>query len=133
MSASEIRNIVEAALLAAGKSLTFSELSQLFEDQDRPEPAAIRSALASLAGQIERGEASVAAARSSLQEAASAIDQARANLDLAQQSLKRQEDLSKDGLTTREALDRCVTRCSRDSRLTCCSRDRRLTRHARPA
>jgi segregation and condensation protein B len=49
MSASEIRNIVEAALLAAGKSLTFSELSQLFEEQDRPETAAIRAALASLA------------------------------------------------------------------------------------
>jgi segregation and condensation protein B len=49
MSASETRNIVEAALLAAGKSLTVSELSQLFEDPDRPEPAAIRSALASLA------------------------------------------------------------------------------------
>src|SRR5580700_11414109 len=32
MSASETRNIVEAALLAAGKSLTVSELSQLFED-----------------------------------------------------------------------------------------------------
>jgi segregation and condensation protein B len=48
MSASEIRNIVEAALLAAGKSLTFSELSQLFEEQDRQEPAAIRAALASL-------------------------------------------------------------------------------------
>jgi segregation and condensation protein B len=48
MSAEEIRNIVEAALLAAGKSLTVSELTQLFDDQDRPEPAAVRSALASL-------------------------------------------------------------------------------------
>jgi len=60
----------------------------------------------SLAGQLERGEASVAAARSSLQEATTAIEQARANLELAQQSLKRQQDLSKDGLTTREALER---------------------------
>ncbi len=60
----------------------------------------------SLAGQLERGEASVAAARSSLQQAASAVDQARATLDLAQQTLKRQQDLSKDGLTTREALER---------------------------
>jgi len=48
MSAEEIRNIVEAALLAAGKSLTVSELTQLFDDQDRPEPAAVRTALASL-------------------------------------------------------------------------------------
>ena len=60
----------------------------------------------SLAGQLERGEASVAAARSSLQEATTAIEQARANLELTQQSLKRQQDLSKDGLTTREALER---------------------------
>ena len=49
MSASEIRNIVEAALLAAGRSVTFSDLLQLFEEQDRTEPAAIRTALASLA------------------------------------------------------------------------------------
>jgi segregation and condensation protein B len=48
MSAEEVRNIVEAALLAAGKSLTVSELTQLFEDQDRPEPAAVRAALTSL-------------------------------------------------------------------------------------
>src|SRR6202167_2899180 len=49
MSTSEIRNIIEAALLAAGKSLTLSELSELFDDQDRPDAAAIRAALASLA------------------------------------------------------------------------------------
>ena len=60
----------------------------------------------SLAGQIERGEASVAAARSSLDQARTAIEQARASLDLAQQTLKRQQDLSKDGLTTRESLER---------------------------
>ncbi|PYR68630.1 MAG: hypothetical protein DMF88_08585 [Acidobacteria bacterium] len=60
----------------------------------------------SLAGQLERGEASVAAARSALQQADTAVDQAHANLELAQQTLKRQQDLSKDGLTTREALER---------------------------
>ncbi|MFI4869671.1 MAG: SMC-Scp complex subunit ScpB, partial [Steroidobacterales bacterium] len=49
MSASDTRNIIEAALLAAGKSLTLSELSQLFDEQERPEPAAIRAALESLA------------------------------------------------------------------------------------
>jgi segregation and condensation protein B len=48
MSTAEIRNILEAALLAAGKSLTLNELSQLFEDRERPEPAAIRAALDSL-------------------------------------------------------------------------------------
>ena len=60
----------------------------------------------SLAGQLERGEASVAAARSSLQQARTAIDQAQINLDLSTQNLKRQQELSKEGLTTREALER---------------------------
>jgi segregation and condensation protein B len=49
MSASEIRNIVEAALLAAGKSLTLNELSQLFDEQERPDAPAIRGAIESLA------------------------------------------------------------------------------------
>jgi len=60
----------------------------------------------SLAGQVERGEANVAAARSALEQATTAIEQARATLELAQQTLKRQQDLAKDGLTTREALER---------------------------
>jgi HlyD family secretion protein len=55
---------------------------------------------------MERGEASVAAARSALQQATTAIEQARANLALAQQTLKRQQDLAKDGLTPREAVER---------------------------
>src|SRR6202140_4975463 len=49
MSASEIRNIIEAALLAAGRSLTLNELSLLFDEQERPDAAAIRAAIASLA------------------------------------------------------------------------------------
>jgi HlyD family secretion protein len=60
----------------------------------------------SLSGQIERGEASVAAARSALQQARTAVEQANANMSLAQQNLNRQQELSKDGLTTREALER---------------------------
>ena len=60
----------------------------------------------SLSGQLEHGEASVAAAQSSLQESTTAVEQARATLQLAQQTLKRQQDLAKDGLTTREALER---------------------------
>jgi segregation and condensation protein B len=47
----EVRNVVEAALLAAGKSLTINELSQLFEELDRPTPDGIRKALEAL--QIE--------------------------------------------------------------------------------
>src|SRR5580692_11703117 len=49
MSASEIRNVVEAALLAAGKSLTLNELSQIFDESDRPDAPAIRAAVESLA------------------------------------------------------------------------------------
>jgi segregation and condensation protein B len=49
MSASETRNIIEAALLAAGKSLTLSELSLLFDEHERPPTTAIRAALESLA------------------------------------------------------------------------------------
>jgi HlyD family secretion protein len=60
----------------------------------------------SLTGQLQRGEASVAAARSSLQQSRTLVVQARANVDLAQQNLKRQQELWKDGLTTKEALDR---------------------------
>jgi HlyD family secretion protein len=60
----------------------------------------------SLEGQLQRGEASVAAAQSSLQGARTAVEQSRVTLDLAQQNLRRQEELWKDGLTTREALER---------------------------
>jgi HlyD family secretion protein len=60
----------------------------------------------SLAGQLQRGEASVAAARSSLLQARTLVEQAKANVDLARMNLKRQEDLWKEGLTTREALER---------------------------
>jgi segregation and condensation protein B len=48
MSESEIRNIIEAALLAAGRSLTLAELAQLFEDRGRPSPSALREAIEAL-------------------------------------------------------------------------------------
>ena len=60
----------------------------------------------SLAGQLERGQASVAAARSSLQSARTGVEAGKVNLELAQQNLKRQQELFKEGLTTREALER---------------------------
>jgi HlyD family secretion protein len=66
-----------------------------------------------LEGQLQRGEASVAAAESGLQQAHVSVDQAQsnlesaqANLELARQNLRRQEDLWKGELTTREALER---------------------------
>jgi segregation and condensation protein B len=48
MTDTELRNVVEAALLAAGKSLTINELSQLFDGSDRPTASAIRQALEQL-------------------------------------------------------------------------------------
>jgi segregation and condensation protein B len=45
MSEDEIRNIVEAGLLAAGKALSLGELAQLFDQALRPEASAIRAAL----------------------------------------------------------------------------------------
>jgi segregation and condensation protein B len=48
MSENYIRNVVEAALLAAGRPLQLSELSQLFEESARPEPADLRAALDAL-------------------------------------------------------------------------------------
>jgi HlyD family secretion protein len=60
----------------------------------------------SLAGQLERGEASIAAAQSSLQQGRTAVESANINLDLARTNLKRQQELWKDGLTTKESLER---------------------------
>ena len=60
----------------------------------------------SLEGQLQRGEASVAVAESSLLQGRTSVEQARATLDLARQTLARQEELWKEGLTTRESLER---------------------------
>jgi HlyD family secretion protein len=60
----------------------------------------------SLEGPLQRGEASVAAAQSALQQARTAVEQARVMLELARQNLKRQDELWRGGLTTREAFDR---------------------------
>ena len=66
-----------------------------------------------LEGQLQRSVASVAAAESglqgarlSVQQAEINLEQAQASLDLARQNLKRQQDLWKGELTTREALER---------------------------
>jgi segregation and condensation protein B len=48
----EVRNVVEAALFAAGKSLTINEIAQLFEESDRPTPNGIREALDQLQEQF---------------------------------------------------------------------------------
>src|SRR5688572_13074599 len=66
-----------------------------------------------LEGQLQRSQAGVAAAESglqgarlSVQQAEINLEQAQASLELARQNLKRQQDLWKGELTTREALER---------------------------
>jgi HlyD family secretion protein len=58
-----------------------------------------------LRGSVERGEAAVAGARSGLEQARVGIATAEANLTLARDQAKRQRELWKEGLTTRETLD----------------------------
>jgi segregation and condensation protein B len=48
MNEQYLRNVLEAGLLAAGRSLGMDELAALFGEQERPSPAAIRAALAAL-------------------------------------------------------------------------------------
>jgi segregation and condensation protein B len=49
MSEQYYRNVIEAGLLAAGKSLTLAELAQLFDENARPAAAELRTALETLA------------------------------------------------------------------------------------
>jgi segregation and condensation protein B len=42
------RNVIEAGLLAAGRSLTLDELAQLFAEGERPTPSGVRAALDAL-------------------------------------------------------------------------------------
>jgi len=48
MSEDYLKNVVEAAMLAAGRSLSMNELVQLFDPPTRPAPAELRTALAAL-------------------------------------------------------------------------------------
>ncbi|MEJ1966544.1 MAG: SMC-Scp complex subunit ScpB [Gammaproteobacteria bacterium] len=48
MSENYIQNVVEAALLAAGRPLQLPELALLFDEPSRPEPAVLRAALDAL-------------------------------------------------------------------------------------
>ena len=51
MSEQYNRNVIEAGLLAAGKSLTLAELAQLFDEHARPAAAEVRAALEQLAAE----------------------------------------------------------------------------------
>ena len=56
MIESYVRNVIEAALLAAGRPLGLAELKQLFDAPSCPDDAALRAALEQLAGEYaERG------------------------------------------------------------------------------
>ncbi len=56
--------------------------------------------------QVNRTEASLAAARSQLAETRTSVENAKTNLKQAQDNLERQRELFKAGLTPRETLDR---------------------------
>lgn len=49
MNEDHVRNVVEAALLAAGRPLGLAELAQLFDEDARPTPVALREALGRIA------------------------------------------------------------------------------------
>jgi segregation and condensation protein B len=49
MNTEYTRKVLEAALLASGRTLSLAELAQLFEEVDRPDAAQLREALAELA------------------------------------------------------------------------------------
>jgi segregation and condensation protein B len=51
MSESYVRNVIEAALLAAGTPLPVAELTRLFDDSARPSAQQVRAALAALAAE----------------------------------------------------------------------------------
>lgn len=53
MSEHHLRNVIEAAMLAAGKPLSVNELAQLFDEDARPESALLKAALAELAAEYD--------------------------------------------------------------------------------
>jgi segregation and condensation protein B len=53
MSEAYVRNVLEAALLAAGRPLSLAELAQLFEESARPPNAELRAALQQLEADYE--------------------------------------------------------------------------------
>lgn len=53
MNEAKLKNIIEAALLAAGRPLGLDQLQGLFDDHERPERDAVRQALEQLAGEYE--------------------------------------------------------------------------------
>lgn len=48
-----LKNVVEAALLAAGRPLSVAQLAELFDERERPTADEVRSALRTLAGEYD--------------------------------------------------------------------------------
>jgi segregation and condensation protein B len=53
MNESYVKNVIEAALLAAGRPLQIAELAELFEKSEHPDTAGLRAALDALAADYE--------------------------------------------------------------------------------
>jgi segregation and condensation protein B len=53
MSDAYLKNVIEAALLAAGRPVPVSELQQMFDEQSRPAPKEMRAALEALTADYE--------------------------------------------------------------------------------
>lgn len=53
MSDSYLKNVIEAALLAAGRPVPVSELAQMFDEQSRPTPKELRALLEQLSADYE--------------------------------------------------------------------------------
>jgi segregation and condensation protein B len=53
MNESYLKNVIEAALFAAGRPLTIIQIAQLFDEHVRPTPAAVRAQLMALAADYE--------------------------------------------------------------------------------
>lgn len=54
MSDTQLRNIVEAALLAAGRPLSFADLAGLFEEADRPANSELRALTSGLPWRLKK-------------------------------------------------------------------------------
>jgi HlyD family secretion protein len=70
------------------------------------DPKSLRTRVDSNAASVNAAQASLTAAQASMEQIRQSIETARVQLDQARQTLTRQQDLWKQQLTTREALDR---------------------------
>src|SRR5688572_31135207 len=53
MSDAYVKNVIEAALLAAARPVSVAELQQIFDEQSRPTPKELRALLVQLAADYE--------------------------------------------------------------------------------